>query len=470
MGVQESLNQVIAELANRRIQLKDTGDPNLDVSLDGALIGTTVLQTDSGPPMVTWRKNRAGANGWDLELLSPQPYPYTIYVNANNTSPVQDGSVTNPFVTIQDALDFMGSPPTLDDYAIQRTVYVSEGVYAESPVIPAARSVTILLEGTTLIDGYVTITVDQALLPSPANSCVVSICGMTLATRGPSWVAVRPGLNGIQHNVITPYQYFYLQVYGANVWEMIDASINPTSANEKNFIIMESGYMRGKDIGGGVWKSIYAPYSCMHQLTDVTLESELDVYSYLSIKDSTLWDFRIRNRWLPYWASGTVGIINSYITGTITTPVSSTVKCLPCDLFSMRLLDLYLRYGYVTVNLAHIFEFHDMWCNEITVNTGSTVVLDSFPIGSGSSCVWQVNIYRGTTQFRRSQIGAVWTSAGSINSQGEIKFGDIGDTSSITLAVDVSGGTTVRLTATTTVTSTWKVRVLRNITHAYNAL
>ena len=469
MGVQESLNQVIAELANRRIQLRDTGDPNLDVSLDGALIGTTILQTDSGPPMVTWRKNRAGANGWDLELLSPQPSPYTVYVDGSNTTPVQDGSVTNPYVTIQDALDAIGPAVDYDDYVNTPVVYVAAGTYNESPIVPAARTIVILLDGQTVVNGYFTITVNQALLPPGANTAQVSVCGANLAVTG-GLFAISPYISGINYSIVNPYTYNpILQIFGVSLGEILDISSNPSATVERPIIQIAYSYIRGIDIGGGVWKAINAPYSVLHSVDSSDFEAEIDVYSFLRIADSWLTDFRVRNRWYPYYASGNVGLINTDIWGVITTPASSTVKCLPCDRYTAHMFDWYLRYGYITsVNLAHVFEFHEMWCNEVTVNTGAAVVLDSFPIGSGSSCVWQVNIYRGTTQFRRSQIGAVWTSAGSINSQGEIKFGDIGDTSSITLAVDVSGGTTVRLTATSTVTSTWKVRVLRNITHAYN--
>ena len=462
MGVQESLNQVIAELANRRIQLRDTGDPNLD-----ATIGTTILQTDSGPPMVTWRKNRAGANGWDLELLSPQQSPYTVYVDSGNTSPKPDGSVTNPYVTIQDALDAIGPAVDYDDFVNTPVVYVAAGYYTESPIIPAAREIIILLDGQSWVDGYFTITVNQALMPI-VSSVKVSICAVGLSVTG-GLLAFRPGINGINCNIVSPYtRNAILQIFGVNIWEMIDISVHPCTILEYSKIQISDSYIGGKDIGGGVWKAINAPYSNLFSALRTSFAAEVDIYSFLKAIDCCFYDFQVRNRWLPYWGDGSVGLIETDVQGIVTTPISSTVKCLPCDRYTMHMFDWYLRYGYVTVNLAHIFEFHEMWCNEVTVNTGAAVVLDSFPIGSGSSCVWEVNIYRGTTQFRRSQIGAVWTSAGSINSQGEIKFGDIGDTSSITLSVDVSGGTTVRLTATSTVTNTWKVRVLRNITHAYN--
>jgi hypothetical protein len=458
MGVQESLNQVLAELVNRRIQLSKTVDPNTDASLDSAPIGSTVLQT-TATPRVVWRKERAGANGWDVEIIPSIQYNVDVYVDGSNTTPSPNGSRANPFTTIQAALDFLGSAVDLADYGKIYNVHILPGTYSESPVVPPARQLYFIFEGVSVVTGDITVTVNGALHPGSGGGYTIGVLtnsGMEASYMG---FSDRSTINGsIVFNKIAQSPDNITLV--VNQVYLGDAIIVPATVDPYVPTLLIARVISwGKDIGGGVWRSISAPGSDV-MIDQCSLYSTVDVRTYQAMVNTSFFDGLIlHSAVVRLMIPGPSGFIRSDLNGTIT----SVGKNLYLDSYSKKFLEASVADGYSTANLAHVGNLDDTRTPEVTVNAAATVTVDSFPITVGNYVKWDVMIHRGTTQYRRSIIGAVWTAAGSINTQGEIKLGDIGTTSDLTLSVDVSGGTTVRLRASAVTTSSWKVQAVRHI-------
>ena len=93
------------------------------------------------------------------------------------------------------------------------------------------------------------------------------------------------------------------------------------------------------------------------------------------------------------------------------------------------------------------------------VNTGSTVV-DSFSEDEAYGCFWDYTV-RKATNVRTGTIMAAWEPSGNTTDSNEYTTGDLGDTSGVTFAVDISGDD-VRLTVTVT-SDAWDIAVRRRI-------
>lgn len=94
-----------------------------------------------GDGFCNWREYLAGTDPGDSEDTPPMT---TVYVDDDNTSGIEDGSVSNPFNTIQEGVDFSGPGDT---------VFVSAGNYAENVAIE--KNIFLVGEGAkvTIIDG-----------------------------------------------------------------------------------------------------------------------------------------------------------------------------------------------------------------------------------------------------------------------------------------------------------------------------
>ena len=94
-----------------------------------------------GDGFCNWREYLAST---DPGVSGDTPPTTTVYVDDDNTSGVEDGSVSNPFNTIQEGVDFSGPGDT---------VFVSAGNYTENVVIE--RNISLVGEGAkvTIIDG-----------------------------------------------------------------------------------------------------------------------------------------------------------------------------------------------------------------------------------------------------------------------------------------------------------------------------
>jgi len=149
------------------------------------------------------------------------------------------------------------------------------------------------------------------------------------------------------------------------------------------------------------------------------------------------------------------GILGAYI---------SAGSYLPLDEESKATLFKALRSGSLTFSApVPILQDLDMYFyrnSDVDIATSPEVV-DQFPYALACCCTWEVLVKRGTTQFRRGSITAVWTADGlSINTQGETKLAEVGLTSDLSLSVDINASN-VRLRATAVNTDNWSVTVRR---------
>lgn len=95
--------------------------------------------------------------------------------------------------------------------------------------------------------------------------------------------------------------------------------------------------------------------------------------------------------------------------------------------------------------------------SEETNISASGIVADSFAVSEGDGCVWHYVVKDGTN-YRAGDMTAVWD--GSTIKYHERSVEDIGDTSNLTLGVDINGGN-VRLLASAA-SGTWTVKAIRN--------
>jgi len=465
MGVQESLNQVIAELANRRIQLRLTGDPNLSSSLDGALIGTTVLQTDS-VPQVIWRKLRAGANGWDVEQVLPVQPSYIRYVDQENTAPGQNGSLENPFSDLQDAYDSISSATSTIDF--RQTYYVDVISELDTPVgditLPNARSIVTLFSSRSVINGSIIIPVDGLLYPTIDVNPLIAFYSYFSdvppmgSISGALQIAILGDLRFNKIHQLSQNKRFEVPLKGVAIGSFsVDGLISvPTNLTTHPFVDADimtnncSVYF-GRDTGGGIYKAIDAQRSSL-QSDYSNFLAETDVFSLVS-ESTGLLDLQIRHSG-EYTAGAKAGLVNCDIIGTIVT----AGRNLLLDNLTLCKAQLRMPGGVVFVTPNHInpreeYQFSNLDVDIVT----SPELIDSFPYSLSNSCVWELEIWRGTTQRRLCRIGATWSSDGlTINTQGEQKLAEFGVTTDLSLAVDINSGN-VRLRATAVNTNDWAV-------------
>lgn len=91
------------------------------------------------------------------------------------------------------------------------------------------------------------------------------------------------------------------------------------------------------------------------------------------------------------------------------------------------------------------------------IDTGIETV-DTFADTDGDACVWHY-VVKKSTNLRAGTIVGVWEAAGDTVDYMETNTNDIGDTSGLMFAVDISANN-VRLRATVT-SDNWEVRVIR---------
>lgn len=90
------------------------------------------------------------------------------------------------------------------------------------------------------------------------------------------------------------------------------------------------------------------------------------------------------------------------------------------------------------------------------VDTPSEVI-DSFATSLSNGVRWEYTIINGAgTALRKGSISAGWLTSGAVESGAEITATEIGDTSGVTLSVDINGGN-VRLIATVT-SNDWSIK------------
>jgi len=112
MGVQDSLDQVLAEMSNRRVMLRGAGDPNGDSGLDGAPAGSLYWQ-DSG---VEWIHLAVGPSNWTPVGSATTPPETVRYVGPNSTG-YENGSQLFPYTTAQDGINDIIAIETADPTA-----------------------------------------------------------------------------------------------------------------------------------------------------------------------------------------------------------------------------------------------------------------------------------------------------------------------------------------------------------------
>jgi len=94
------------------------------------------------------------------------------------------------------------------------------------------------------------------------------------------------------------------------------------------------------------------------------------------------------------------------------------------------------------------------------VDTGTETV-DSFPDTAGDGCVWEYSVKKTVTNTRFGYVQATWNSTLNTVEYTEMCTPDIGDTTGLTLTVDINSGN-VRFLATAT-SDNWSVKFLRRL-------
>ena len=92
------------------------------------------------------------------------------------------------------------------------------------------------------------------------------------------------------------------------------------------------------------------------------------------------------------------------------------------------------------------------------VDSAAPEVVDSFADTAYDGVMWVYSIKNGAN-LRTGQVIAAWDATGDTIQYSEMRTNDVGDTSGVTLSVDISSNT-VRLLATVT-TDDWSVKALR---------
>jgi hypothetical protein len=463
MGIQESLNQVIAELANRRIQLKQVGDPNLSSSLDGALTGTTVLQTDS-VPQVIWRKLRAGSNGWDVEQVLPIEPNHYRYVDQSNTAPGQNGSFANPFSNLQDAYDSILPAINQADYDVLYMVHVlSDYVHTGDLILPECRSVITVASQYLTVNGNVYIPADFSHYAYPSLAFFSRLhIGFCNDLSSPSMAQGTISINGkLEYLIANPtYSIFNELLLEANMGSpTVGGAIIIPAGFALGAVTCSNSNNYGMDMGGGVFKSIV---TIGHALRADSCYFTSLVEVHAVVGDYTMFLGGLNAPWQLQNGMRS-GLIQSEIRGAWTGPPLTGSPILQLDNASQNEVWTHLRNGSLTLTQPINFTDAESYIarnTDIDIVTSPEVV-DQFPYTLANACDWEVLVSRGTTQFRRCKISAVWTSDGlSINTQGETKLAEVGVTSDLSLSVSILT-TNVRLMATAVNTNDWVVKAKR---------
>tara|TARA_R110000824_G_scaffold93519_4_gene226090 strand:+ start:1088 stop:2425 length:1338 start_codon:yes stop_codon:yes gene_type:complete len=92
-------------------------------------------------------QNTDGASAWAAVSTggapSLEPYTGLMFVDKTYAGGSSNGSIAAPFITIQAALDAIGTPVDATDYAIGWTVLITAGSYDEDLVLPELRSLSL---------------------------------------------------------------------------------------------------------------------------------------------------------------------------------------------------------------------------------------------------------------------------------------------------------------------------------------
>jgi len=195
MGVQDSLDQVLAELGNRLTMLKDTGHPNTHPEYNGAPVGTSYRQTDVAPTTI-YDKEVAGWVERALPIIGASGRSRYVDPNFVGTS---YGSIVSPWKTISDAITDVQDnlTPTQDNPA---AVVCAHATYLNPDVV--MRQSGVYLYGI----GFPTLATTTSV--SPPLTLTNATNAASFYTSGDYGTLVNQGDRGASSNIVHGFNLY----------------------------------------------------------------------------------------------------------------------------------------------------------------------------------------------------------------------------------------------------------------------
>ena len=386
------------------------------------------------------------------DLIYANGYGYdSYYVDKQASNLVETGSSTQPFHTIQACLNAIGAPIDLADANRKICVYIESGSYDEDIITPIQRLLTLSFCGVVVLgdgaaDNYYNSTTPRTLTISNTAT------GEPVGAPSRTVFAIR-GASGETSSTHSAYTTGNMIISGDLSWSHVDGN---TTSHES--------LLQGVKVQGDVTTNAFELGSVSNvQIEKCFFDNTFNASNAnINVCRSTEFDGLITAQSVGRFVeceitNGITAAVNNYYPpngffNCIVKGGTWTITDVIIDAFTRQQIvdnSISIVGSYVTTN---IIENSD-------VDTGTETV-DTFADTTGNACFWNYVIKKGAN-IRAGIITAAWDVTGDTVESNETSTNDIGDTTDVTLTVDISANS-VRLRATTT-SDNWSVKVFRSL-------